>query len=565
MTPQAAAKPAFRRQVSQLLLLRVILVLRLLVLVVLPIQEALGKGLAGHEDLWAALAVAAAYTMVVAILSKRVIVLHLRTWAFTFIDMGVMFALYFATGSGTNWPLFLLASTTLLVLGLRGQLGSTVALAAVWNVLMSLAWVFKGSTFGEAFGISSFDDLFNLSLAGGIWAYSIGLIAKLNRAEDDLDSSREALVEANTELAEREKEILGLIDVGNAISARVDLDGILRVIREVLEGMGLGGSRVWLLRSGRLTTAQDGAALGSVAYSGEGPLARAVRERRVVTVRAGEGGRGPDDLPGVDPGRTAIVVPVAAEGEAFGAIVAESPSGEPFGARETESLELFAELTALALRHVRFYELAWDQAVAEERNRMALELGETVVRSLERATAIAESLEERASTPEAAARMRLIADTLRGGMKDLRVAVLNWDSLDWSGGVTQTAKRYTDRFSELSGIVVAWDVQGVEHLLSAGQAKDLLRILQETLANAWRHGGATRIEVSVSFGSGGVELSVQDDGRGFDVRVGEQAAGIGLRSIRDRGERNNGKTSVTSSPGEGTLVSVWMPCAGGAT
>jgi PAS domain S-box-containing protein len=90
---------------------------------------------------------------------------------------------------------------------------------------------------------------------------------------------------------------------------------------------------------------------------------------------------------------------------------------------------------------------------------------------------------------------------------------------------------------------------------------ELLRILQEALANVRRHSAATIVEVGLRTDDQAILLEVSDDGRGFDP--GSARAGIGLSAMRERVEELGGEIEVSSRPGEGTEVTVRVPLGGG--
>ena len=90
----------------------------------------------------------------------------------------------------------------------------------------------------------------------------------------------------------------------------------------------------------------------------------------------------------------------------------------------------------------------------------------------------------------------------------------------------------------------------------------LYRILQEGLANSVRHGRATLIEVELKTNGGAVELSIHDNGRGFDadsVESDQVTSGYGLIDIRERLESLAGHLSVFSRPGTGTRLVATIP------
>lgn len=95
----------------------------------------------------------------------------------------------------------------------------------------------------------------------------------------------------------------------------------------------------------------------------------------------------------------------------------------------------------------------------------------------------------------------------------------------------------------------------------------LYRILQEALANGYRHAGATRQTVRVDREGERVILTVSDNGRGFDPQrvlaaeadVGVEGGHFGLRGIQDRVDMLGGTFSVESTPGQGTVLRVSVP------
>ncbi len=87
----------------------------------------------------------------------------------------------------------------------------------------------------------------------------------------------------------------------------------------------------------------------------------------------------------------------------------------------------------------------------------------------------------------------------------------------------------------------------------------LLRIGQEALNNVRKHASATQVWVRLQNTPRGLELVVKDNGVGFSPA---ERKGVGLTIMRERANSINGILSVTSSPGEGTEVSVTVPKEG---
>jgi signal transduction histidine kinase len=88
-------------------------------------------------------------------------------------------------------------------------------------------------------------------------------------------------------------------------------------------------------------------------------------------------------------------------------------------------------------------------------------------------------------------------------------------------------------------------------------AADVVQLTREALSNVGRHASAATCRVSLVQRDGVAVLEVDDDGRGFDpasVRRGE-----GLTNLEQRAAALGGKTSIESSPAQGTTVRIELP------
>ena len=107
------------------------------------------------------------------------------------------------------------------------------------------------------------------------------------------------------------------------------------------------------------------------------------------------------------------------------------------------------------------------------------------------------------------------------------------------------------------------------HIVAEGTAADPLvlgptatvevyRIVQEALANAARHSGATHAVVSLATDDGRLRVTVSDDGIGF-TRGPEHELGIGLAGMEERAELLGGHLTIASQPGQGTRIGLTVP------
>jgi PAS domain S-box-containing protein len=107
---------------------------------------------------------------------------------------------------------------------------------------------------------------------------------------------------------------------------------------------------------------------------------------------------------------------------------------------------------------------------------------------------------------------------------------------------------------------VACELEVDEELeLREPYATAVFRIVQESLVNVGKHAGASRVQVRVARVDGEMVLSVQDDGRGFDMAGPRKPHSLGLVGLRERAHLLKGKVRITSSPGQGTRVEAHIP------
>ncbi len=134
-------------------------------------------------------------------------------------------------------------------------------------------------------------------------------------------------------------------------------------------------------------------------------------------------------------------------------------------------------------------------------------------------------------------------------------ATVGFGGGDLGAALRVVAARYEDAFGGRADVLVAEDLPP----LTAAHTAALAGAAGEAVMNAGKHGGAGRITVYVEpTDGGGVFCSVKDDGGGFDPATTTPGQGL-ARSIRARMEEAGGRVDVTSRPGSGTEVCLWLP------
>jgi len=200
-------------------------------------------------------------------------------------------------------------------------------------------------------------------------------------------------------------------------------------------------------------------------------------------------------------------------------------------------------------------------AILKERNRVAREIHDTLSQSL---GAISMHLElARTHSGEFSDTVRGYLGTAhrlaRSALAEARESIWNMRSQflekgDLGEALEKILKQATDG-TDVRGVM---SVKGPRHRLSPFVENNLLRIGQEAIANACKHGSPSLVDVELSIEGRLLRLRVEDDGAGF-VEAGAPEKGrksFGLVGIRERVDLLKGTVDITSMPGKGTRVLV---------
>ncbi len=131
------------------------------------------------------------------------------------------------------------------------------------------------------------------------------------------------------------------------------------------------------------------------------------------------------------------------------------------------------------------------------------------------------------------------------------------------GGLVMALKALADRCRERYGIAVEFrdEAGALMERLDENAATHLYRIAQEALTNVARHSLATSavVRLAPALKGSGLQLSVEDDGKGFEPRVADESDGLGLKIMRYRAQMLGGDLAVETPSGRGTCLRCAFP------
>jgi len=206
-----------------------------------------------------------------------------------------------------------------------------------------------------------------------------------------------------------------------------------------------------------------------------------------------------------------------------------------------------------------------DLALVEERNRLAREIHDSLAQGL---TAIIWQLNASevvviAGGEAALESLSKVRDLAKESLQEARRSVWDLHSGPLKGLSLVEALEQETAKTTGAAVRTAFNITGKERVMPGGVEAALLRICQEALANVLKHANASRVTVTMAYGNTGVELTVSDNGIGFDSNIPLQwdkdKGGFGLISMRERAQLLGGELSVKSSLGSGTNVVAVIP------
>lgn len=259
--------------------------------------------------------------------------------------------------------------------------------------------------------------------------------------------------------------------------------------------------------------------------------------------------------------RALLTVPMKLDDEVVGWLCIRSNRPDP---REMHSklriAEALASQATLAIQMARLNEQVRVAALHEERNRIARDIHDTIAQAL---TGVVVNLEAamralRKESPDAALthidHARELAQT---GLQEARASVRALRPDDHEPVELPPLIEGLVRRAAAAGTVsMEFRTEGTPSLLPPRTSVELWRIAQEAITNVLRHSCASRAGVRLVYGEQGVELTISDDGVGFDPARHHE--GFGLLGMRERARSVGASLRIAAEPGGGTVVRAFV-------
>ncbi len=254
------------------------------------------------------------------------------------------------------------------------------------------------------------------------------------------------------------------------------------------------------------------------------------------------------------------------------------PASNTLITQKQQLQEKVSQLTNLSAQNAQTYErvarAAGRTTARNERllHRIAVDLHDGPVQGIALAVMRLGTLAEVCSTCSAAIgakstvaeEFRRLSEALNSAQQDVRsisngLHLPNIEELS----LADVARRVVRDYARSSGMDVQLTINNVPGDGPLPVKITLFRLLQEALANGFRHGGAVKQHIVLGTSDNRLEVAVRDDGKGFDPQAAKTEGHLGLEGMRERVEVLGGTFYVWSAVGQGTVVRAEIPLTSG--
>ena len=266
---------------------------------------------------------------------------------------------------------------------------------------------------------------------------------------------------------------------------------------------------------------------------------------------------GSSSATGDNPYCAQLAVPLRIKDDIYGGLMLYYIEPRKFSDEEIELAVMFGDQAVLAIENAGLRARAERTAIAAERNRIARDLHDSVTQTLFSATLIAEVLPKlvERNGNEGMRRLEELRQLTRGALAEMRTLLLELRPATLiEVSIEELLRQLTEAARGRARIPIDLQVQVTAPLPPEAKIA-FYYIAQEALNNVAKHARAGSAYVNLASHPQGAVLSILDDGQGFDVSQ-VTPEHLGLAIMRERCESINGELTISSTPGEGTEITV---------
>jgi signal transduction histidine kinase len=291
---------------------------------------------------------------------------------------------------------------------------------------------------------------------------------------------------------------------------------------------------------------------------GRGMLGVIMRDREVVRLeKISDDPRSCGFPPGHPPMESMLGVPIQVGTQLLGILyLCDREDGQPFDERDQWLVETMAGYAALAIAGAQLTEQQGRLSTLEERQRIGMELHDGVIQSL---YAVGMHLDlMRYGGNIRSEDLGEIIGQLNQVIEDIRRYILNLRAAR-VGTINDYFREMLGRLYIPSTLQVEINAPDEPPPFAETTFAGICQIANEAISNAVRHADATCIVISTLYDQQRFQITITDDGKGFDLEAAQGNSGLGLRNMEQRARLYGGHVTIQSEPGQGTTLTITVP------
>ena len=381
---------------------------------------------------------------------------------------------------------------------------------------------------------------------------------------------RASYAELERRVSDRTKELAALYQADEELLSYLQLDDLLEALVDVAVNifgtdkssllvwdaernkLVVGASRGFDEAFNRVSFGTEDSVIGAVISTGE----PAVVEDTQNDLRVAGDVTRPEGI------RSFMHVPIKVKGQLFGIFNFSYLAPRTFSGDEQRLFIALAQRAAMAIENAQLYEQAQFAATVEERQRLARELHDAVTQTLFSSSLIADVLPRiwERNPEEGRRRLEELRQLTRGALAEMRTLLLELrPSALVEVELGDLLRQLGEAFIGRSRIPIQLNID--ETIQIPPDVKvGIYRIAQEALNNIAKHAEASQVTLTLQGWRNGLELSVEDNGRGFDPSD-VSSEHLGLNIMNERSKEIGASLMVDSRIGSGTKIVVQWEAA----
>lgn len=260
-----------------------------------------------------------------------------------------------------------------------------------------------------------------------------------------------------------------------------------------------------------------------------------------------------------------VSLPLRGQNDVLGVLCVASTTVDPLADLQMQFLSAISIWLGMAVENLRLHVQQRRLAVLEERERIGMDLHDGIIQDI---YAVGLTLEHarlllNENPTGARSRIEQAIDDLNSTIRDIRAYILDLRPRKLhEENLVDGLRRLIAEFRANTLIDTTLQAPPQSVKLPQTQAVALFHICQEALANIAKHASAHHVQIALWTTAERVLLEISDNGLGFELSNTRLTLGHGLSNMQTRARNAGGDLEVSSEPGEGTTILVWVPVTG---